>query len=91
MLLKTEMRELFPEITSEFKALTSHYYAPRYIVYCPATNHVTTRVLLGSTGDKLCKTMIFSTPFNVEHDTLIYSYYTHHSNGVDHDTIFTLM
>jgi len=45
VLLKTEMRELFPEITSAIKALTSHYYAPRYIVYYPATNHVTTRIL----------------------------------------------
>jgi len=45
MLLKTEMRELFPEITSGFKALTSHFYAPQYIVYYPATNHVTTRIL----------------------------------------------
>ena len=45
MLLKTEMHELFPEITSGIKALSSHYYAPRFIVYYPAINNVTTRIL----------------------------------------------
>jgi hypothetical protein len=44
MVLKTEMRELFPEITSVITALTSHQYAPRYIAYYLATN-VTTRIL----------------------------------------------
>jgi len=45
MLLKTETCELFLKITSGIKALSSHFYAPRYIVYYPATNHVTTRIL----------------------------------------------
>jgi hypothetical protein len=54
-LLKPEMRALFPEITSGSKALTSHYYATRFIVYYPVTNQVTTRILYGSTGDNCAR------------------------------------
>jgi hypothetical protein len=70
MLLKTEMRELFPEITSAITALTSHQYAPRYITYYPATNHVATRILQCSTG--VYCAIRFTVQFNVQDGTLIY-------------------
>jgi hypothetical protein len=70
MLLKTEMRELFPEITSAITALTSHQCAPRYIAYYPATNHVTTRILHCSTG--VYCVIRFTAQFNVQDGTLLY-------------------